>query len=731
MNQYLSDSPVDKPEDDHFSRWSFAQRIAQVISSRRDPNCLTIGLYGEWGSGKTSVLNFIEKELELDENVICVKFNPWRFTTEDALLHNFFFTIANSLDYKLKTKKDTFKNLAKKILPGTSNLFRFKGVGDVISSFISLPDLKDFRQRLEQTLNEKKKRVLVIIDDVDRLDKEEIYLLFKLIRLSADFKYTAYLLALDKNIFAASLQDKYSNSTNNAGESFLEKIIQVPIHLPLIEKRVLRNFCFNGVEEALKIAEIQMDEDQEKIFVKYFDSAFDNHLKSPRKVNLYSNTLLFSLPILKGEVNPVDVLLIEALRVFCPFLYEGIRDRKDLFVDIYLFSKDEINKKLRNYINNLFAQNNQNITEGLSELLCFLFPNVQSIYSNSDMKYNLVYLKKSEQRVCQDNYFEKLFTYSISNTDISDIQLNHFLDSLEESNIPNNSINIFENELVNENNIESLISKLSFKTKSISSSASINLVGILAENCRKYPKQKNSFGYSCFTQAAILIKDLFESIEVQDHVEVAIKCINLSEDVNFKVNFFRYLKLKDDRNEIFSDATIEKTGDYLGRVLKEILANKSDLDGLDSLPAILSILNNYEQCFLNSYLQKILDEDKNNIITLLVAYAGKEYILGNSKEFISDFERNEYNSFTNVIEPIVFLEAVEKHYGETLEFTNKYSRNDFVRNFEGDNKENTLRQFISVHQNVMAEATPVGEIIDSFFSSRDNISLYLYKLLKY
>ena len=56
---YSSDTPVASKENDRFTRWNFSERVAQVIAKRTDPSCITIGLYGAWGDGKTSVLNFI------------------------------------------------------------------------------------------------------------------------------------------------------------------------------------------------------------------------------------------------------------------------------------------------------------------------------------------------------------------------------------------------------------------------------------------------------------------------------------------------------------------------------------------------------------------------------------------------------------------------------------------------------------------------------------------------
>lgn len=90
--QYSSDAPIQNSNYDKFNRFPFAQRVAKVISKRKDPSSLIIGIYGAWGEGKTSVLNFMEKELEKEKHVVCLKFNPWRFGEEDEMLINFFMT---------------------------------------------------------------------------------------------------------------------------------------------------------------------------------------------------------------------------------------------------------------------------------------------------------------------------------------------------------------------------------------------------------------------------------------------------------------------------------------------------------------------------------------------------------------------------------------------------------------------------------------------------------------
>jgi len=146
-----------------------------------------------------------------------------------------------------------------------------------------------------------------MIDDVDRLEKSEIQAIFKLVKLVADFQFTAYILAFDKDIVAASLSENYSGKDENSGAQFLEKIIQVPLHLPSVPAKDLRNFCFQGVDEALRASGIELSEQQVQEFVRDFSRAFNEDLTTPRKAKLYGNILMFSLPILKGEVNPVDL----------------------------------------------------------------------------------------------------------------------------------------------------------------------------------------------------------------------------------------------------------------------------------------------------------------------------------------------------------------------------------------------------------------------------------------
>jgi len=186
-----------------------------------------------------------------------------------------------------------------------------KGVGKAMSNV----GLDELRKRIEQMLNEANKRLVILIDDIDRLDREETHAIFKLVKLSASFRHTSYVLAFDDDVVSAALGERYGAGGSLAGRAFLEKIIQVPLHLPPADENSLRQLALEGVQNALNQAGIELTQPQVDAFVRHFDDALLPQLETPRRAKLFSNALMFALPILKGEVNPVDLMLIEGIRV--------------------------------------------------------------------------------------------------------------------------------------------------------------------------------------------------------------------------------------------------------------------------------------------------------------------------------------------------------------------------------------------------------------------------------
>ena len=183
---------------------------------------------------------------------------------------------------------------------------------------------------MEKFLRDSGQRIVVLIDDIDRLDREEIQAIFKLVKLSAGFENVCYVLAFDDEVVAAALGEKYGSGDPVAGRHFLEKIIQVPLSLPPAERTALLSLAFEGVDAALQQSELRLSEDDVQALGRRFIDGLEMRLQTPRQAKRYTNALAFALPLLKGEVHPVDQILIEGIHVFCPRLYTVVRDNPEV-----------------------------------------------------------------------------------------------------------------------------------------------------------------------------------------------------------------------------------------------------------------------------------------------------------------------------------------------------------------------------------------------------------------
>ncbi|WP_413522660.1 P-loop NTPase fold protein [Photobacterium phosphoreum] len=711
-HNYLSDSPVSLKVEDQFSRRGFSERVAQVISRRSDPSSLVIGLYGAWGDGKSSVLNFIEESLENDDNVVCIRFNPWRFGSEDELLKGFFFDIAEVLDKKIISKTDTAKDLFKSALGVAGSVCGASGVESLAGKYISSANIDEFKSRIEALLEDTKKRVLIIVDDVDRLDKSEIYTLFRIVKLTANFKYTSYVLAFDKDVVISSLQERYSSGLSNAGESFLEKIIQVPLHLPVIEKGVLVNFCFTDLNEALSVSEITLTEKQAKEFGRYFSNAFGECLTTPRKAKLYGNTLLFSLPILKGEVNPVDLMFVEAIRIFTPDLYDAIKNNKELFTGVFSNSSysdyNPTKERIKKIISDGISKNKNINEKQFVDFLSFLFPKLGSVYSNLSYSSEYHQIWERDQRVCSDKYFSRYFTYSIPSGDVADQIISEVISRCENFNDESKDDDFsFLTSCFNTNTCESVIRKLRGRSKDISSKASSTLSLFISENSENYSDSNGIFDFlSPFSTAAILISDLISNLDEDERKSLICLCIDLSPSIKFKMEIFKWLRKENDDNSKCFDIKINvvnEIGLNLANSISSLICKNSPIMNIEpkSLHSALYFINEYGSLSsVSSYIKSELYRDKSAVFFIINSFVPTSWNLETGLSLQSDFEQKEYNEIIKYIDPIMLMDSINIHFPD-LVITDEYPESDYQ---EKRDELLIVMQFIWLHKHFILEA---------------------------
>ena len=320
-----ADNPLKDPAKDRLNRWPFAVELARSIRTIRPDNGFVYSLTGSWGSGKTTVLNFTAKLLgdqsgNDNDRVVVVHFNAWWISGSDRLLHDFFKDLRFRLDASFARKvKRLSKSLAQysKALEPVPYLGRWFAVLHRFNEVHKArkQDLNELRKKIDGKLENFPGRIVVVIDDIDRLRPDEIRLVFRLVKAVADFPRTIYLLVYDESIVAKAFGD----DDLKAGREYLDKVVQLTLTIPMPDHSTLKDWFreeLNNIlegtpERLLNCAETH---DRLGLFV-------DQFLTTPRRVVRFLNLLQATYPMVLGEVNANHFVWIQALRQFTPTLH--------------------------------------------------------------------------------------------------------------------------------------------------------------------------------------------------------------------------------------------------------------------------------------------------------------------------------------------------------------------------------------------------------------------------
>lgn len=459
----FSDQPIKNSKADLFGRKKFSRRISHVIANRTQKESIVIGIHAPWGDGKTSVLHMIIEGLEenldtkgktlLDGHIVLVKFNHWRFSDENQLLENFFSVLADKLEGRIETKGEKISDLVRNYSWVASPLdalklgvfgfdvnIKTKETLEKLAESKPKADVSTLKERVEKILEESDKKIVVIMDDIDRLDKEEIQAILRLVKLSADFPNTIYILSFDIERVSEALAEKYGSL--EAGKSFLEKIIQLSLPLPPLTANSLINLTFDELNKLLAENKIELPQNEENSWSYFFMTTFGAYLKSPRLVKKYINNLWFAMPEVKGELNIFDLQTIEAIHTFFPKLYEIIRSNKNMFL------LEPLNEMLRDVEEKEHIKNLQAIIEGFPErdrkiikkIIQEIFPRTTSAYGRSGYGTDWYGRWAKDKRAASPKYFQRYFDFGVADDDISDVELERFINNLssqiEKKNLP-------------------------------------------------------------------------------------------------------------------------------------------------------------------------------------------------------------------------------------------------------------------------------------------------------
>lgn len=368
----------------------------KLLATNIDKNSFAVGVTGEWGVGKTTFLKSLKEEIKNKADI--VEFNPWMCRTPQQVTHDFF----NSLREQLSPKYSILSNSIKEYAKLLNNITISQNQTFAMDMIIPAKEesLYEKKKNLSDKLAQLSRPVIVFIDDIDRLEREETFEVLRLIRNTADMSNIIYVAAYDKEYVTCVLNEKNIKDAH----SYLEKIFNVEVHLPKIEDYF--------IWEDLK-AEINKQDCTEKNFsqvlFKEFNiddrklilSVLDNYRRTKRFARLY----MFSVKYLLesscwGEIGLKDLFWIELLQTYDKRTYDVLSN--DPYVLLYL---DEDRYRIKNGIITRTNQEKKNVFQGCPFWKEETPKILDEIFGDS--------IKKTERSACLKENYEKYFTLSV------------------------------------------------------------------------------------------------------------------------------------------------------------------------------------------------------------------------------------------------------------------------------------------------------------------------------
>jgi hypothetical protein len=476
------DRPISTAVEDKLRRNRFASEVAKVVRLWHGRDSLVVALYGPWGSGKTSIKNMIVQSLQADSNPpYILEFDPWQWSGHQNLATAYFKEISRALGrenrdskpIQLSLKKySAFLGVGKHLLSGVpiyitlaalavgamgigtevfspkSNLSQLLSVLSYLALIVgallsqssviiqsiseyleadaeaSAKTLADLKHEISVLLRDLKRPFVVVIDDIDRLPRDEVRTIFQLVKANADFPNFIYLLPMQRSVEKAL--DDYGDA--RSGE-FLEKIVQISFDLPPISQIDIDRIL-SAKLATLFPREIEAGFFGEARWIELYHGHFRSYFSDLRDINRFIATLAFQIELLRAnevlEVNLVDFVGIEALRTFEPELHSRLKSAKRLLTRA--IPSDKFNRDaVRTEIEKLYIDIDGERRRRAVDILKVLFPNRQWAFENNGVELTVKMEWLGRLQICCAEFYDRYFHLDLIEKEVTQYEINLLL----------------------------------------------------------------------------------------------------------------------------------------------------------------------------------------------------------------------------------------------------------------------------------------------------------------
>ncbi|TVZ46150.1 P-loop NTPase fold protein [Olleya sp. Hel_I_94] len=323
-NVYLNDDPILNEDEDILNYQPKIDSLKSILLNETYKKSISIGLVGPWGNGKSSVIHMTQLQIEnqTKDDILMIHFLPYLNHKEDDIINEFFISLSKQLSKysgKLSSQILDYSKKLTEVYKG-GNVFDF--FDKHVSNINSTP-AKELYDDINTRLQEIDKKIIIFVDDLDRLSGKEIIQVLKLIRNTANFTNTIFVVAMDKDYVINRLKSE----NNISSTRFVDKFFQLEIYLPEIDKTILRNF----VSKSLKDSILNNSSDFEINFSRGFNhkgNLFDDFIKNLRDSKRLVNQIIFDYTFLGEEINFKDFLNFTYFKLKFPKFMELLSHNK-------------------------------------------------------------------------------------------------------------------------------------------------------------------------------------------------------------------------------------------------------------------------------------------------------------------------------------------------------------------------------------------------------------------
>lgn len=464
MPEISADRPISSAKEDILGRKPFAAGLAKRIGTWDARESLVTALCGEWGCGKTSLKNMVIEELaqQSQSKIKVMEFNPWEISGHNSLTPAFFrdlsLTIAPAEDAK-EEERQAAKRLSKYAKQASFGSFLFKSLGLAATSYDPLvsqsllavgstadqvkdltnaasaaqhietepSSLSEVKRQLIADMHKLNNPILIVIDDIDRLTSNEIREVFQLVKANANLPNLIYLLLFDRGIVANAL-DSVSGSK---GYQFLDKIVQALFNVPQPNLEKIHKVLFLGMAKCLSQKGVNDGWDKYR-WSDVWLGGLSPYFQNLRSIYRFLSSFSFQVSQMRNnntfELNPLDLLILEVLRLFEPNLYEALLSRKNELTgksrDLFPAPEGERLNEMKETVDQLLLHANRNSHQRLRIIIGSLFPALFTL----DLKEGVLL---TQLRVGHKAIFDRYFTSSLPHDDVSQADVNALQDNLK------------------------------------------------------------------------------------------------------------------------------------------------------------------------------------------------------------------------------------------------------------------------------------------------------------